>query len=63
MEIVERLPLSIDFLALDPLFDEEIIKLMRDLLPADRHDDVVTAAVFRARLPRRSSEEAHQVSG
>lgn len=52
MEIVERLPLSIDFLALDPLFDEEIIALMRELLPAERHDDVVTAAVLRARRSR-----------
>lgn len=51
MEIVERSPVSIEFLALDPLFDEEIIGLMRRLLPRERHDDVVTAVVFRARLP------------
>jgi SAM-dependent methyltransferase len=32
------------------LFDDEIIGLMRRLLPPERHDDVVTAVVFRARL-------------
>ncbi len=49
MEVVERSALSIEFLALDPLFDEEIIGLMRRLLPPERHDDVVTAVVVRAR--------------
>ena len=63
MEIVERVPVSIDFLALDPLFDEEIIGLMRRLVPRERHDDVVTAVVLRARRHEPRTAEAVTASG
>lgn len=63
MEIVERTPVSIDFLALDPLFDEDIIGLMRELVPPERHDDVVTAVVVRARLPEGDAGTGGRISG
>ncbi len=43
--------MSIEALSLCPLFDDEVIALMRRVLPPARHDHVSTAAVFRATRP------------
>jgi arsenite methyltransferase len=48
--IRERRPVSIDDLTLYPLFTEEIIDLMRKLIPHDRQGAVATAVVVTARL-------------
>lgn len=48
IEVREREPLSIDDCALYPLFPDEVIRLMRDLIPADRHASVAIAIVVRA---------------
>ncbi|MGH3134413.1 MAG: hypothetical protein ACRDNY_11870 [Gaiellaceae bacterium] len=44
-----------DDLALYPLFTDEIIGLMRTLLPDDRRSSVATALVVTAKLPERPS--------
>ena len=43
-----------------PLFTAEVIQLMRDALPPERHDHVATGVVVKARKPgpaRMASEE------
>ena len=46
----EREHCSIDDLKLYPLFTEELIGLMRKLIPPDRQDAVATAIVLTATL-------------
>jgi hypothetical protein len=48
--IRERRPVSIDDLTLYPLFTDELIDLMRKLIPPDRQGAVATAIVITARL-------------
>jgi arsenite methyltransferase len=50
IEVRYREPLSIDDCALYPLFTDEVIKLMRQLIPAERHSTVAVAIVITARL-------------
>jgi arsenite methyltransferase len=51
LEVVHREPLGVDDCALYPLFTEEVIRLMRELLPDARQDAVAVAVVVRATLP------------
>ena len=51
VEIPHREPLSIDDCALYPLFSDEVIRLMRDLIPPQRHRAVAVSVVIRASLP------------
>jgi hypothetical protein len=51
VEVERRQPLSIDDCALYPLFSEEVIRLMRTLLPAERQHAVAVAVVVTASLP------------
>ena len=50
-EVVYRAPLSIDDCALYPLFSDEVIGLMRTLIPVEHHAEVAIAIVVKARLP------------
>jgi arsenite methyltransferase len=47
----DRRGFAIDDAARYPLFTEELIDLMRQLLPADQHDQVATAVTLSARKP------------
>ena len=49
VEVLHREPLSIDDCQLYPLFSDDVIDLMRRLIPADRHPAVAVAVVVRAR--------------
>jgi arsenite methyltransferase len=49
IEVRKREPMSIDDLALYPLFTRELIQLMRKLIPADRQHAVATSVVVTAR--------------
>jgi SAM-dependent methyltransferase len=51
-EVVHRAPLSIDDCALYPLFSDEVIRLMRRLIPEEQHAAVAVAVVVRAHLPQ-----------
>jgi arsenite methyltransferase len=51
-EVVYRAPLSIDDCALYPLFSNEVIRLMRTLIPVDQHAQVAVAVVVKAHLPQ-----------
>ena len=51
LTILERRRFSIDDASRYPLFTDELIALMRGLLPADRHDEVATAITLTARKP------------
>jgi arsenite methyltransferase len=48
VQVRGREPLSIDDCALYPLFSDEVITLMRQLIPAERHRDVAVAVVVTA---------------
>jgi arsenite methyltransferase len=49
IEVRHREPVSIDDLALYPLFTGELIALMRRLIPADRQHAVATSIVVTAK--------------
>lgn len=51
VEVLTRHPMSVDELALYPLFTEELLELMRTLIPRERQGQVAVSAVFRARKP------------
>jgi hypothetical protein len=44
-----REPVSVDDLALYPLFTPELLRLMRELIPQERQSAVATAIVLTAR--------------
>lgn len=50
IEVLGHDPLSIDDCALYPLFSDEVIKLMKELIPPEKHGSVAIAVVLRARL-------------
>jgi len=49
IEVHHREPVSVDDLALYPLFTTELIQLMRTLSPPERQDAVATSVVVTAR--------------
>lgn len=49
IEVHTREPVSVDDLALYPLFTPELIQLMRTLMPAERQAAVATSVVITAR--------------
>jgi arsenite methyltransferase len=48
IDVRERAPASVDDLALYPLFTDEVIELMRTMLPPGRQGAVATAIVLTA---------------
>jgi arsenite methyltransferase len=48
VEVHEREPVSVDDLALYPLFTPDLIQLMRTLIPPERQVAVATAVVITA---------------
>ena len=48
VEVVDRQPLSVDDFTLYPLFTDDLITLMRTLIPAEQQSSVATAVVVRA---------------
>jgi SAM-dependent methyltransferase len=51
VEVVHREPLTVDDCALYPLFSDEVIALMRKLIPTKRQQSVAVAVVVTADLP------------
>ena len=49
--MLERQALGIDDCDLYPLFTDEVIRLMRELIPPERQGKVAISAIFRAVLP------------
>jgi arsenite methyltransferase len=49
LEVHHREPVSVDDLALFPLFTDELLDLMRRLIPPDRQSAVATAVVITAK--------------
>lgn len=52
VEMFDRVAFGIDDVALYPLFTPEVLELMRQLIPAERHGDVCTSLMVRARKLR-----------
>ena len=52
IEVLHREPFSIEDVELYPLLTDDVIALMRKLLPPERQRAVATAVVVRARLAR-----------
>lgn len=50
-QVVHREPLSIDDCALYPLFSDDVIRLMRQLIPPEMHASIAVAAVVKAQRP------------
>lgn len=57
LRIVGRRRFSIDDAARYPLFTDELIRTMREELPADQHDEVATAITLTARKPVSASTQ------
>lgn len=51
VEICDRIPWGIDDLALSPLFTDDLIELIRRLLPPAKQRSLATAVVIKAHLP------------
>jgi arsenite methyltransferase len=49
-----REPMSVDDCALYPLFTDDLIELMRSLIPSDQQRAVATSIVVTARLPAKA---------
>jgi arsenite methyltransferase len=49
IHVHQREPVSVDDLALYPLFTDELIELMRRLIPRERQYEVATAIVLTAK--------------
>lgn len=49
--VVDRRPVSVDDFALYPLFTDDLMALMRSLIPPDRQSSMATAVVVRAAHP------------
>jgi arsenite methyltransferase len=50
-EVLRREPMSVDDCALYPLFSDDVIRLMKELIPPERHRAVAVSVVIRAFLP------------
>lgn len=48
VEVVDRRPVSVDDFTLYPLFTDDLIELMRSLIPPEQQGAVATAVVVRA---------------
>jgi arsenite methyltransferase len=49
--IGERIPYGIEHATLYPLFTDELVDLMRKLIPPDRQDRVAISVIAKARRP------------
>lgn len=49
--IGERRPFGIEQAAIFPLFTDEVVELMRTLIPAERRDSVASSVIAKARKP------------
>jgi arsenite methyltransferase len=49
VEVVERTPISVRDCALYPLFTEDLLELMRTLIPPEQQERVATSIVLSAR--------------
>jgi hypothetical protein len=49
IEILERVPMGLEDCALYPLFTEELLDIMRRLIPQERLDRIAVSAIIRAR--------------
>jgi hypothetical protein len=49
--IGEKQPFGVEQAAIFPLFTEEVIELMRKLIPAERRDSVAISVIAKARKP------------
>lgn len=54
IEILERRPLSVEDAALYPLFTDDLLELMRTLIPPERQGELAVAVVVSARIPGRT---------
>lgn len=50
ISVLERRAFGIEEAELYPLFGEELLTLMRRLIPPDSHDRIATSMVIKARL-------------
>jgi SAM-dependent methyltransferase len=51
VEVLAHEPMSIDDCALYPLFSDPVIRLMRKLIPAEKHRRVAVSVIVRASIP------------
>ncbi|MGH2752093.1 MAG: hypothetical protein ACRDK3_14655 [Actinomycetota bacterium] len=57
MSVVERQPFGIDKAEMYPLFTDELIELMRKLIPVEKQERISIAVVLKARLGGGSSQQ------
>lgn len=51
VKVVERNPFSLGQASQYPLFTREVIKMMHDLIPAERHDALALSVIVTANNP------------
>lgn len=55
IEVVRREPFGVDDAALYPLFTEDLIEIMRRVIPVEKQDRVATSVVIKALLGHEQS--------
>lgn len=63
VRVVNRQPFGIGECAEYPLFTKELIALMKNLIPTERHDSVATSVVIKARLASGLSDRRKHAVG
>lgn len=53
IEVLDRTPWGIDQCAMYPLFDDDLVALMRKVIPPEQHAGIGASIVVRARLEDR----------
>ena len=59
IDVRERRPMSVDDAALYPLFTDELLHLMRTLIPREQQDELAVAVVVTARLAAAGDRRGH----
>lgn len=57
LRVIDRRPFSIDEAEDYPLFTDDLLELMRTLIPAERHARIATVLTLTARRPDREQED------
>jgi arsenite methyltransferase len=51
VSIGEKIPYGVEHATLYPLFTDDLVELMRKLIPPERHDRVAISVIAKARKP------------
>lgn len=63
VDVIERRPFGVKEAADYPLFTADLLDLMRELIPPERHDQIATVLTLTARRPEDQGRRGSSSSG